>query len=84
MFEYVLNEFYNQNKNKMILWCIADNVNSIKFYKHMGGEIKESKLALIGNKKYEELGFIYNVKELYKTKNRKKKVQSKEFYEGKF
>ena len=64
MFEYVLDKFYIQNKNKMILWCLADNVNSINFYKYMGGKIKEHKLAPIGSKNYEEVGFVYDIKEL--------------------
>ena len=64
MFEYVLNEFYIQDKNEMILWCLADNVSSINFYKNMGGQIKKYKLASIGEKNYEEAGFVYNIKDL--------------------
>lgn len=64
LFQYVLDRFNNQNKTTMILWCLADNINSIKFYKHMGGDIKEKKQAIIGNKNYEEVGIVYNVKEL--------------------
>lgn len=64
LFDYVLERFNSQNKNTMILWCLADNVDSINFYKHMGGHIIESKQATIGNKNYEELGFVYNIKEL--------------------
>lgn len=64
LFQYVLNKFNNQNKSKMILWCLADNINSINFYKHMGGEIQEKKQATIGNKNYEEVGIVYNIKEL--------------------
>lgn len=69
LFQYVLDRFNNQNKATMILWCLADNINSIKFYKHMGGEIKETKQATIGNKNYEEVGIIYNVKELCNSKS---------------
>ena len=29
----------------------------------MGGEIKELKLSQIGNKEYEEVGIVYNIKE---------------------
>ena len=70
MFDYVLNEFYIHGKKQMILWCLADNINSINFYKAMGGQIKEYKSVLIGEKNYEELGFVYNVKELCE-KNKK-------------
>lgn len=64
MFKYVLDKFNNQNKTSMILWCLADNIKSINFYKHMGGEIRESKIAQIGNNNYKEVGIVYNVKEL--------------------
>jgi hypothetical protein len=53
----------------MIIWCLADNKKSINFYKHMGGLMKEKKQSTIGNKDYEEVGFIYNVKELCGNKN---------------
>lgn len=66
MFNYVLNEFDNNNKEKMILWCLQDNINSIEFYKHMGGIIKEIKSVLIGDKEYREVGIVYNIKELIK------------------
>lgn len=69
MFKYVVNEFYKNDKEKMILWCLQNNVNSIGFYEHMGGEIKESKLAQIGNTEYKEVGIVYNIKELVKDYN---------------
>lgn len=64
LFQYVLNKYNNQDKSKMILCCLADNINSINFYKHMGGEIQETKQVTIGDKNYEEVGIVYNVKEL--------------------
>ena len=35
----------------------------------MGGEIQETKHETIGNKNYEEVGIVYNVKELCKSKS---------------
>ena len=64
LFKYVLNIFCNLNKKSMILWCLADNVNSINFYKHMGGKIKESKIATIGEENYKEVGIVFDIKEL--------------------
>ena len=69
LFQYVLDQFNNQNKTTMILWCLAANINSIYFYKHMGGEIKKTKLATIGNKNYEEVGIVYKVNELCNNKS---------------
>ena len=70
LFEYVLNKFNNQNKTTMILWCLADNVNSIEFYKHMGGIIQEIRPVEIGDKSYKEVGIVYNVKELCEQKRK--------------
>ena len=64
MFNYVIDKFKSNNKSTMILWCLADNNNSINFYKHMGGEIKESKITQIGDKDYEEVGIIYDLKKV--------------------
>lgn len=62
LFSYVIDSFYKNNKETMILWCLEDNVNSIKFYKHMGGKIKEKKQVMIGDKEYGEVGIVYNIK----------------------
>ena len=64
MFKEVVKRFKNRNKTTMIIWCLADNVDSIGFYKHLGGEIKEEKLLQIGDKEYKEVGIVYNLQEL--------------------
>lgn len=64
MFQYVLNFFKNQNKQKMIIWCLRDNFPSRKFYEKMGGKIIKERPINIGNKDYIEVGFIYNIQEL--------------------
>lgn len=33
LFQFVIDEFKNKNKTKMILWCLKDNEPSKKFYK---------------------------------------------------
>ena len=63
LFNYVTNHFKSLNKEKMILWCLDGNLPSIKFYTKMGGTIVSEKYATIDNKKYKELGFLYNLKE---------------------
>ncbi|MBQ7104399.1 MAG: aminotransferase class I/II-fold pyridoxal phosphate-dependent enzyme [Bacilli bacterium] len=47
------------NKKNMILWCFKDNINALKFYEKLGGQIKEEKIATIGNKEYEEYGIVF-------------------------
>ena len=61
MFEFVLNEFKNKSKTKMIVWCLKDNEPSKKFYKKMGGEIIKERTIEIDNKNYLEVGFVYNL-----------------------
>ena len=58
-----------ENKSTMILWCLEENRSAIEFYKKMGGEIKEHKLAPIGEQSYPEVGIVYDVKKLYKKSN---------------
>lgn len=61
LFRYVIGEFKNKNKTKMILWCLKDNEPSKKFYKKMGGEITRERTVKIEKKNYYEEGFIYNI-----------------------
>lgn len=61
MFKEVVKRFKGKNKTTMILWCLADNVSSVGFYKHMGGEIKEEKTVQLGDKNYKEVGIVYNI-----------------------
>lgn len=61
LFEFVVDEFRRKNKTKMILWCLKDNKQAKKFYTKMGGKIIAEKEIEIGNKKYFEIGFIYDI-----------------------
>ena len=61
LFQFVVNEFKNKNKTKMILWCLKDNEPSKKFYTKMGGEIIKEREIEIGEKSYCEVGFMYNI-----------------------
>ena len=61
LFKYVLDEFKDKNKTKMILWCLKDNEPSKAFYKKMGGIETYEKPADIGGKVYYEVGFLYDV-----------------------
>ena len=62
LFEYATNEFKNQNKQSMVLWCLKDNERSKKFYTKMGGKIINEKIMTIGNKEYMEVCFVYDMK----------------------
>lgn len=61
MFQYVVNEFKQQNKKKMILWCLKANFPSRKFYERMGGIIKGEHNISFGGKEYVEVGFEFSI-----------------------
>ncbi len=59
---FVINEFKQKNKTKMIIWCLKENEPSKKFYTKMGGKIMAEKSIEIGEKTYPEVGFVYDLK----------------------
>lgn len=61
LFNETIKELISRGRHSMIVWCLADNKRAINFYKKMGGVICESKMAKIGNKRYKEYGFYYNL-----------------------
>lgn len=61
LFNYVLNEFREKNKSKMILWCLKENEPSKKFYEKMGGKILTTREFKIENEKYTEIGYVYDI-----------------------
>lgn len=56
-----IKELKKYNKKNMILWCLKDNTKAIKFYEKMGGIKTHTKMAKIGNKIYQEYGFIFDI-----------------------
>lgn len=48
-------------KKNMIVWCLSDNANAIKFYQKLGGKIVKTKDAKIGDKYYTEYGFYFHL-----------------------
>lgn len=55
-------ELSSLGKKNMIVWCLSDNENAIKFYKKLGGKIVKTKEAKIGDKYYKEYGFYFHLK----------------------
>ncbi len=56
-----IKELKGYNKKTMLLWCLKDNKNALKFYEKLGGIKTYSKLANIGGKVYHEDGFIFDI-----------------------
>ena len=50
------------DKKNMIVWCLSDNKNAIKFYKRLGGKKVKTKKAKIGEDYYKEYGFYFQLK----------------------
>lgn len=61
LFKETSKRLHEKNCNNMIIWCFKDNENAKKFYKDMGGSIVEEKLAVIGDEKYEEVCFYFDL-----------------------
>lgn len=55
-------ELKSFGKKNMIVWCLSDNENAIKFYEKLGGKIVKTKEAKIGDKYYKEYGFYFQLK----------------------
>ena len=66
LFRETIKELKKYNKKTMMLWCIKENKNAIKFYEKMGGIKEFDKMAKIGNKVYQEYGYLFYIDELDK------------------
>ena len=54
----------------MIIWCLKENFPSRKFYEAMGGKYYSEKYIEIGDKKYKEVSYLYDIKEVYNMLNK--------------
>lgn len=57
-------ELLSKGKNNMIIWCLSENKDAIKFYKKLGGKIVIEKDAKIGDELYKEYGFYFDLKKV--------------------
>ena len=61
LIQYVINEFKNAKKRKMILWCLKENYPSRAFYEVMGGKSSKIKTSKFGEKEYELISYLYEL-----------------------
>ena len=61
LFKETTKELYSKGCRNMIVWCLKDNINAIKFYEKLGGINTEIKNAKIGDESYEEYGFYFDL-----------------------
>lgn len=64
LFNETVKELISKNKTNMIIWCLKDNKKANNFYKKLGGVKTEERFAKIGNKRYEEYGYYFNLKKI--------------------
>ena len=46
---------------EMVIWCLEENKNARKFYEKMGGKLYKTRNIEIGNKKYPEVCYKYDI-----------------------
>lgn len=69
LFLQIAKELLENDRKNMIVWCFIKNENAIKFYTDLGGKIVETKEALIGEEKYKEYGFYFDLEMVIKNFN---------------
>lgn len=61
LFNFAKKYFLEQNTNQMIIWCLNNNIPSIKFYEKMGGTVVDTRKAIVNNIELEEVGIAYTL-----------------------
>ena len=62
LFKETCKELRDLVKNNMIVWCLHDNEEEIRFYEGLGGKIVKEKQVKIGGRTYNEYGFYFQLK----------------------
>lgn len=61
LFDYV-KDILKENNDNLIIWCLEENICSRKFYEKIGGKLVDEKNTInFCDKKYIEVGYIYNI-----------------------
>lgn len=61
LFKETAKLLHEKKCDNMIIWCFKDNENAKAFYKDLGGSIVEEKTVTIGEEKYEEVCFYFDL-----------------------
>lgn len=59
-------EVLSKGKSNMIIWCLSENIEAIKFYEKLGGKKVIEKDAKIGDEIYKEYGFYFDLENILK------------------
>ena len=66
LFKETAKELCSRGRRNMIVWCLKENKNAIKFYEKLGGIRSETKMAKIGGEYYEEYGYYFDLEQIDK------------------
>ena len=64
MLSYAVDDLKKQGREKMVIWCLKDNINGRKFYEKMGGVIMGEHKTHIGNDDYDEVGYLFRLQSI--------------------
>lgn len=56
-----MEDLKKQHKNKVIIWCLEQNIEAQKFYNRIGGNFLGKKQAKIGDELYKEVAYGYEI-----------------------
>ena len=59
--DFAKNYFRSIGRNRMLIWCFKENMSARGFYEKMGGKLSYQKVIERDGKKYEEVGFKYEL-----------------------
>ena len=86
MFSYVMNEFKENGKQRIVLGCLKENYPSRKFYESMGGVAGKCKESEFCGKKYEIISYLFDLESelelVFPTKEMQNEIEEymQEFY----
>ncbi|MBQ5310903.1 MAG: GNAT family N-acetyltransferase [Oscillospiraceae bacterium] len=61
LFLYAVDDLRKQDRKKMVIWCLKDNLSAARFYEDMGGTAAGEHRINIGGREYDEVGFLYSL-----------------------
>lgn len=61
LFKETVKLLHEKKCKNMIIWCFKDNKNAQKFYEDNMGSLVEEKVVTIGDEKYEEVGYYFDL-----------------------
>ncbi|MDO5155394.1 MAG: GNAT family N-acetyltransferase [Eubacteriales bacterium] len=59
LLQHAMEQFKNNGKNSMIIWCLKDNIEARKFYEKMGGKELAFGTHRWGEKDYDMIAYRY-------------------------